>query len=58
MFISGKDIKSKSKAIKHQSEVGVVYTTDRSSALQNRCLTYALVLAVELSEVVIEQLSS
>ena len=49
---------SKAKQSSTESEVGVVYTTDRSSALQNRCLTYALVLAVELSEVVIEQLSS
>ena len=41
-----------------EHEVCVVYTTDRSSALQNRCLTNALVLAIKLSEVAIQQLSS
>ena len=52
MFISKKRNQSST-----EHEVGVVYTTDRSSALQNRCLTDALVLAVELSEVAIQQLS-
>lgn len=54
MFISRKRNQSST-----EHEVGVVYTTDRSSALQNRCLTDALVgrPPVELAEVAIKQLS-
>ena len=54
MFISKKRNQSST-----EHEVGVVYTTDRSSALQNRCLTDALVgrPPVELAEVAIKQLS-